>query len=77
MSLIEWHGGECPVEPMTKVRIFCRSGGGWTGQVHYARDCWWLHDYDEPVEADRDRNDGEWHILQYEVVPDDTEVDPD
>ena len=73
---IEWNGGECPVPPETKVRIFLRKPVGWHGQVHYARDCWWEHDWDEE-DAIEPAEDGAWHIIAYEVVPDDTPVDPD
>lgn len=72
---IKWHGGECPVPPKTKVRIFLRGRSGWNGQVHYAKDCHWPHDWDEPEET-RSDEDGAWHILSYEVVPDDTPLDP-
>lgn len=76
---IEWNGGsggECPVPPETKVRIFLRKPAGWHGQVRYARDCWWEHDWDEEDAIDP-AEDGAWHIMAYEVVPDNTPVDPD
>lgn len=48
---IEWHGGDCPVDPETRVQIeFC--GGG--TRTRKAKDCTWerlrkdgfLHGYD-------------------------------
>lgn len=58
---IEWNGGDCPVEPHTRVRGWTRSGkGDWEGVAWPARKWDWKHDPEWP-EAD---------LIAYEVVED-------
>lgn len=60
---IDWHGGACPVDPETKVRIFLRANEGWNDTVQLAGECVWEWDY-----LDGEAVPAPWDILKYEVV---------